>query len=123
MKKHFKITGILAATAALALAGGCSSGANANTACVGEWTMVSLGEEVTAEEMAMLEELGMSLDLTITEDGAVTLAMLDQSQEGTWEPASGGCSIIFADQPPAEAKVTDGQLIMEQDGNQIIFTK
>ncbi len=118
---------ILFGAAALALGltlAGCSSETD-NSACVGEWTLSGMeqdGESTSAEEIAQLQELGLDMGITVEEGGAANLDFVGEQQSGTWEPSADGCTFTLGGEPVV-ATVQDDKLVMEEDGQKIIFER
>ena len=89
-KVHSKIASIVMSLAMVLALGltlgltGCSSGGSEEKAFVGIWTLESMeGEDgATAEDIAALEALGMSINLTLMEDGAAYLDFRRRSRRG-----------------------------------------
>lgn len=93
---------------------------------VGDWKLSSMEEdgEVTSEEdLAMLEEMGMSISLSFTADNKVTMDMFGEIMEGTWKSVDGSTVDITFEGETAQAKVADGKITMEEDGAKMVFSK
>lgn len=130
-KVHSKIASIVMSLAMVLALGltlgltGCSSGGSEEKAFVGIWTLESMeGEDgATAEDIAALEALGMSINLTLMEDGAAYLDFMGEVVEGTWAAKSAKEATITVDEEPVVATIDGKRLKFEQDEMVMVFVK
>lgn len=124
MLKKFRTAVAVAALAGAALLGGCAGGQADAPDFVGDWTLTEIQGEESAgvEEIAMLEELGMSIVLEVHESGKATLGIADEQMDGTWE-GNGDSAVFTFEGEDAQATVAGEQLTLSQDGSSMIFTK
>lgn len=110
-----KLTAILIAvmmTAAM-LAGAVTA---AETDVTGIWYALSMEQDGIEMDAATLASMGMTITLTLNEDGTASLEMYGQAQEGTWTD-----SMIEFQDSPIPFEVVDGQLRIAQEGFSILF--
>lgn len=82
---------------------------------VGTWELSSIeGEEggMTADEFAMLKEMGITASLDLLEDGTYTLDLFGDQRSGTWEATAADAASIALE---------DGQLAVTLSGDNLIF--
>ncbi len=131
MKRIMKI-GALAASVALGIVGlvGCSGGSSAEGKdCIGSWkveSMVADGEEMTAEDLAELAEMGFDMtdafSIDMREDGTADVIIFEEPTSGTWEGKDGGCAITVEGETLV-VPLEDGHLVLEEEGTKIIFKR
>lgn len=128
MKKKLMALFATLAVACLVLVGCGGGGASADdkAAFVGTWEiagMVENGEEMTADDLKMLKDLGMDVTLTLTEDGKGTLDLFGEAMEGTWEATGAGKANITIEGDTQEMLISGDSLTMEAEGSKLTFTK
>lgn len=125
-----KLMAVLAATFAILLAlascsGGGSSADNSKN-FIGDWKLVGMeenGEVSSEEDIAMLEAFGLSVGLTVNEDGTFSLDFFGEAMNGSWS-AKGATEAEFTIEGQAvKATLADEKLSMEQDGVKLTFGK
>ena len=118
---------ILGLVLALGLAG-CSGGGTSSTSgdeFVGVWNLSSLtGDEVpSTDDLALLEEMGMSISLTLMEGGDAYFDFLDEVSEGTWVAKSSEEVLLTLDGEKLTAKRDGDTLTIADDDVEMVFTK
>lgn len=130
MKTTFKKSVLAFLTCVLALAfalTGCSGGGKDPKAnFVGSWKFSGGtldGEELTDEYMDMLEEWGVNCILILDEDGTGSLDLFLEVVDLKWEAKDATTATITADGDSQDMKLKDGKLVLEADGDELVFTK
>ena len=93
--------------------------------CEGQWDLEQMsmnGEVVGEEEMAQLESLGLTIELTMDADGAAELLFLGEAETGTWRATSSGCVLEFAGEE-IPVGVSGDALTMEDSGSVVTFAR
>lgn len=105
----------------------CSgSGADAKKAYIGQWKLTEMtenGEAVSADDMAMLDSLGMTIDLTVNEDGTFDLTFFGESQKGDWEAKSATEATFTVEGDSVPATLKDGKLTLSESDVSMTFEK
>ena len=130
MKTTFKKSVLAFLTCVLALAfalTGCSGGGKDPKAnFVGSWQYSGGtldGEELTDEYMDMLKEWGLNCILILDEDGTGVLDMFLEVADLKWEAKDATTVTITAEDESHDLKLKDDKLVLEVEGDKIIFTK
>lgn len=129
MKTTFKKSVLAFLTCVLALAfalTGCSGGKDPKANFVGSWKLSGgtlEGEELTDEYMEMFEEWGLSCILVLDEDGTGSLDLFSEVSDVKWEAKDTTTATITADGDSQDMKLKDGKLVLEADGDELVFTK
>lgn len=129
MKTTFKKSALAFLTCVLALAfalTGCSGGKDPKANFVGSWKLSGgtlEGEELTDEYMEMFEEWGLSCILVLDEDGNGSLDLFSEVSDVKWEAKDTTTATITADGDSQDMKLKDGKLVLEADGDELVFTK
>lgn len=131
MEMTKKMTGriVLACVLAMLCLGlfACSeSSADAKKAYIGQWKLVEMtenGEAVAAEDMAMLDSMGMTIDLTVNEDGTFDLTFFGESQKGDWEAKSATEATFTVEGDSVPATLKDGKLTLSESDVSMTFEK
>lgn len=131
MEMTKKMTGriVLACVLAMLCLGlfACSgSGADAKKAYIGQWKLTEMtenGEAVSADDMAMLDSLGMTIDLTVNEDGTFDLIFFGESQKGDWEAKSATEATFTIEGDSVPATLKDGKLTLSESDVSMTFEK
>jgi uncharacterized lipoprotein NlpE involved in copper resistance len=105
----------------------CSgSSADAKKAYTGQWKLTEMtenGEAVSADDMAMLDSLGMTIDLTVNEDGTFDLTFFGESQKGDWEAKSATEATFTIEGDSVPATLKDGKLTLSESDVSMTFEK
>ena len=103
---------------------GCGSPVD-EAVCEGEWGLEQMsmnGEVVGSDEMAQLQSLGLTIELSLAADGTAELLFLGEMETGTWSVSPTGCVLSFTgEEIPVE--VSDGILTMEDNGSVVTFAR
>lgn len=119
------IAGLLALSLLLVGCGGGASEADKEK-FVGFWSlsgMVADGEETSADDIKMLEDLGMYCVLTLNSDGSAELDLFGDITSGTWEAKSADTASITIDGSSVDGKLSGDQLTLESADSSMTFTK
>ena len=125
-----KTTRIIALTATLLLAFclalvGCAQ-TDYTKNFSGDWKLASVtsdGETANEDDLAMLEAFGMTVGLTLNDDGTLKFTMLGETIEGTWKAKSATEAEMTIEGSTVVAKLADEKLSMEADGEAMIFVR
>lgn len=129
MKTTFKKSVLAFLTCVLALAfalTGCSGGKDPKANFVGSWQYSGGtldGEELTDEYMDMLKEWGLNCVLILDEDGTGVLDMFLEVADLKWEAKDATTVTITAEDESHDLKLKDDKLVLEVEGDKLIFTK
>ena len=130
MKTTFKKSVLAFLTCVLALAfalTGCSGGGKDPKAnFVGSWQYSGGtldGEELTDEYMDMLKEWGLNCILILDEDGTGVLDMFLEVADLKWEAKDATTVTITAEDESHDLKLKNDKLVLEVEGDKLIFTK
>lgn len=105
----------------------CSgSSEDAKKAFIGTWKLSGLvedGEAVSQDDLEMMEAMGMTVTMTVSEDGNFNIDIFGESEEGTWEAKSTTEATFTIQGDAAPATLKDGTLTLEESGTQLSFVK
>ena len=90
--------------------GGAGGGADAAKSFIGDWKLVGMeenGESTSSEDIALMEQMGVTVTLSFKEDKSCALSVFGEETSGTWEAKS-----------PSEAAMT-----LEDNGTKMMFGK
>ena len=104
---------------------GCSGGSDSGKAFVGVWTLESMeGEDVPdAEEIASMAEIGMAIDLTLTEEGEAYFDFMGDIMEVVWEAQSDKGATVTINADTVDVTLEGDKLKMAKEGAAMIFVK
>ena len=115
MKKILAI--LIAAVLALSTCG-VALAEEAADSPVGVWYLQSMEQQEGMQmDATVLSSMGMTLTLTLNEDGTAVMNMSGTEQEGTWTEDG---TLNFGE-TPLTFSVEDGQLQFEQNGSKAVF--
>ncbi len=126
MLRKFKAVVATVAVASVALLGGCASKSD-DASFVGDWKLVAMESEneedsVSAEDLALMEEMGLSISLEVKEDGKASMTMFDEPMEGTWK--ADGKNLTFTFEGESLPGTLEGdELSFTQDDMRMVFKK
>ena len=130
MKGIIKIVAVLAATVALCFAvAGCSSsgdGADYTKNFAGEWKLSGIeasDESASAEDMAMLEAFGLSVTVTLNEDGSATFNMFGEEMSGSWKAKSATEATFTLEGDTTTMTLSDDTLRVDVSGEAMTFKR
>ena len=118
---------VLAATfAILFVLAGCSSKYSGDYTknFVGDWKLVEVDESgrvATEDDLSMAEAYGISVGLTVNENGTFTFSYFGEEDTGEWSARSATEAEFVIEGQPANASLTDEKLSIEQDGTKLVF--
>ena len=122
-----KWVAMLASVFALCLVlAGCCGGADAAKNYVGDWKLSGMeenGEVTSADDLKLMEDLGMTITLSVKEDKTFSLNVMGDETSGTWEAKSASEATFTVDGQSVPATLADGVLTLESDGTKMQFEK
>ena len=93
---------------------------------VGNWKLTELvsdGEVAGADDIQVMESLGLTVSLEIREDGTASLVLFGVNMSGPWE-CTDGTNVRFVLEGGAIDATVDGNTLTMLDGNDVLtFTK
>lgn len=104
---------------------GCGGG-GAQQTIAGDWELYEItgdaSSAATHEDVQSLADMGMTVNMTLNEDGTGTMDMFGEQMDLTWETTDDGFSIsIQGDAAPATL-TEDGNLSVDAgDGSALVF--
>ena len=126
-----RMTGLIAMMCAIALlslglfaCGGSSD--DAKKEYIGSWKLTGMtekGEAVSANDLKTMEDYGMKISLTISEDGNFELTYFGEAQKGTWEAKSATEASFIVENETIPAKLEDGKLTLSENDVAMTFEK
>jgi len=96
---------------------------DAKAAFVGVWKLDSMVDDGVETSGAALEEVGYTMTMTLSDDGKLVLDSSGEKFEGTWEPIDATTASLIIDNDPAQVKIVDGMLILEEGKTKLTFKK
>ena len=120
MKKRLGILMAAAAVAALCMGlFGCGGGSVDASGFYGDWNVQSIQTDeadstVTAEDMAMLNDFGMYVTLTMNEDGTCALNLFDEPTTGEWKATSDTEAVITMEGQDIDVVLSGDTLTLSQ---------
>ena len=109
---------------------GCSNGEaskeDAKAAFVGSWKLTALtadGEDMSGDDISMLDAFGMSVGLVVADDGTCSFTLFGETMDGTWEAASTSEAKFMFEGETLAASLADGKLSMTADGDAMTFER
>jgi hypothetical protein len=105
---------------------GCSGGGDATKAYVGDWKLVEMsseGESMSADDLAAMEALGLSVKMTVNEDKTFSIDLFGEQESGTWEARSATEASFTIDGTAVKATLKDGKLTLADSENTLVFEK
>ncbi len=122
------IVAMLAMVFALA---GCSGGfggllQDGSKNFIGDWKLVGMeedGDVMSEDDIASLEDYGLSVGLTVNEDGTFTLAYFGTELNGEWSAKSATEAEFDVDGEKAIATLADEKISIEQNDSKLVFGK
>ena len=122
-----KWVAMLASVFALCLVlAGCGGGGDAAKNYVGDWKLTGMeenGEATSAEDLKLMEDMGLAITLSVKEDKSFSLNVMGEEMSGTWEAKSASEATFTVEGQSVPAKLDNGVLTLEQDGTKMMFEK
>ena len=121
------LAGLFAAMLCFAVAG-CGAGGGADdpkAAFIGSWTLAELSGEnsASAEDIELMKSLGITVDMTLNEDGTGSLDLFGEVMDGEWSATSATQATLTLKGEAVDLTLADDKLSMTQDGAEMIFVK
>lgn len=128
--RKLKYMGILLALVfgfvCIAGCGGDGSSADPASNFIGSWAIVEMvedGETMGAEELKLMEDMGITIQLVLAEDKTASFDVFGEKLEGSWEAKDASTCALTFEGNTLEGKLADGKLTMEQDGTKMVWEK
>jgi hypothetical protein len=116
---------MLASVFALCLVlAGCGGDAAKNY--VGDWKLTGMeenGEATSAEDLKLMEDMGLTITLSVKDDKSFSLNVMGEEMSGTWEAKSASEATFTVEGQSVPATLANGVLTLEQDGTKMMFEK
>lgn len=93
---------------------------------VGTWTLANLvshGKESNAESIKFMQETGMTIKITLNEDGTAVFTLFDADMNGTWESADEGSAHLVVAGAEYDMTLADEVLRVTNGTDEFSFTK
>ena len=121
---------ICAACLALCACGNKASAKEAKAAFEGEWELYSVEVEegsdqsgTTADDVALLKELGLPVTLSLKDDDSFELDVFGEVTTGEWSASSTESATLKVEKEKLEASLADGKLSLSESGVNLVFQK
>ncbi|WP_153001628.1 DUF5004 domain-containing protein [Tractidigestivibacter scatoligenes] len=122
-----KWVAMLASVFALCLVlAGCAGGGDAAKNYVGDWKLVGMeenGEATSADDIKLMEDMGLSVTMSVKEDKTFSMNVMGEEMSGTWEAKSASEATFTIEGQSVPAKLDNGVLTLESDGTKMQFEK
>ena len=110
---------------------GCASGgaggdADAAKSFIGDWKLVGMeenGESTSSEDIALMEQMGVTVTLSFKEDKSCALSVFGEETSGTWEAKSPSEAAITIEGQTVVATLANEVLTLEDNGTKMMFGK
>ncbi len=118
MGKRIGIIAALCLALALSFAlVGCGGGVDKSN-YTGDWKLAyGSDENLDADSIALMESLGLSVKMTLNEDGTGTLELFGDKTDAKWEASSNTEGKITLDGSEAKMKLENGELTIVDSTN------
>ncbi|MDL2224589.1 hypothetical protein LJC20_00050 [Eubacteriales bacterium OttesenSCG-928-M02] len=103
--------------------GGTKASGDAAKDCVGKWKLASIESDGESMDASMLSALGMEASLELTADNKAAFVFFGEQLDGTWKSKNASTVTITFEGEGVDAKLADGKLNLEMDGDKLVFTK
>lgn len=132
MKKSKIIAAVVCALALCVALVGCSSGNSGdggNDAAAnfqGDWILsggVSDGEELDAEAIDAMQQMGLYVYLQLKEDGSAVMSLFGTDMDGSWEVKDAATVALSLEGDTADATLQDDELVLTVQGDSLKFKK
>ena len=133
--KWTKVTLVALMAICLCSLAACGGGSDkgGDDAFVGSWAwevnLADMGMDGLIEGMedaqveALMEEMGLTMTMTLADDKSVVMEGAGQSITGTWEAKDDKTVTITLEGDAQDAVLTDGKLVIEMEGMKMTFKK
>ena len=105
---------------------GCAGGGDAAKNYVGDWKLVGMeenGEATSADDIKLMEDMGLSVTMSVKEDKTFSMNVMGEEMSGTWEAKSASEATFTIEGQSVPATLANGVLTLEQDGTKMMFEK
>ena len=106
--------------------GGAGGGADAAKSFIGDWKLVGMeedGEATSSEDIALMEQMGVTVTLSFKEDKSCALSVFGEETSGTWEAKSPSEAAITIEGQTVVATLANEVLTLEDNGTKMMFGK
>ena len=93
---------------------------------VGTWKLTGLtsnGEVINADDIKLMQDMGLTVELTINKDGSASLMLFGAEMSGTWESSDGATVNFTLDGDRVISTVAGDELTMAEGSDVLVFTK
>ena len=93
---------------------------------VGDWKLTGMeenGEATSAEDLKLMEDMCLTITLSVKEDKSFLLNVMGEEMSGTWEAKSASEATFTIEGQSVPATLANGVLTLEQDGTKMMFEK
>ena len=117
-----------AATGTSATGSSATGTSDPKAAFIGAWIMTSLVNEndedsLSSDDLAALATIGLSFELTLSNDGKAVLNFFGEEMEGTWTVKSATVITMEFDGQPLDATLANGKLTIGDIDGVMTFEK
>jgi hypothetical protein len=131
MRKFGIITLLACALAMCLVLAGCGNKASKDAAFVGTWSLNSIesateANSMSAEDLALLNDMGVTVTLALNEDHTFALNTGNQQMTGTWKAKKNNTGTMTVDGYKDAVDISvgeDGMLTFQQAGETLHFTQ
>lgn len=130
--RKFGIIALFVCTLAMCLMlAGCGNKSSKDAAFVGTWSLNSIesateANSMSAEDLALLNDMGVTVTLTLNEDHTFALNTGNQQMTGTWKAKKKNTGTMTVDGYKDDVDISvgeDGMLTFQQAGETLHFTQ
>ena len=105
---------------------GCAGGGDAAKNYVGDWKLVGMeenGEATSADDIKLMEDMGLSVTMSVKEDKTFSMNVMGEEMSGTWEAKSASEATFTVEGQSVPVTLANGVLTLEESGTKMMFEK
>ncbi len=105
---------------------GCAGGGDAAKNYVGDWKLVGMeenGEATSADDIKLMEDMGLSVTMSVKEDKTFSMNVMGEEMSGTWEAKSASEATFTVEGQSVPVTLANGVLSLEESGTKMMFEK
>lgn len=117
---------VFAAVGAAVFLSGCSGSGPENSACEGQWQLVSFSSptiEAQSEELEHLADQGQSVSLTLAHGGDLELISLEDTVAGSWSQSKDDVCRLDLGSQRIDATLSQDMLTLSDDEVRMVFER